>query len=337
MMQTRISAFFKPTTISPDLASTSLVVSACDDSRIGKNQDTFIKKFNREPRVIDKKRSYAQYHLELGQSDFLFHSCKVCGLSYSCGDEKDEKFHKTFHKDYYQGIQFKGWHNERVIPMPGSENSERIILIMDSDSSAKKHKVAEVIKLMTNDLCSTDEWLLHKLCKTYLFISRKRVVGCLVMEPIKKAHRIISNSNSKDSPLNLKTNSFARPASTILQFGNVRFQRKTMNKCSSAVSTTASKNAIDAGAVLCEEEAVSAYCGIRAIWVVPSCRNQRVATRLLDAARNSFLGNSDLIKVSECAFSAPTSDGRSFAVSYSGTESFLVYKDDDMMLEELNV
>lgn len=104
------------------------------------------------------------------------------------------------------------------------------------------------------------------------------------MEPIKKAHRIISNSDSKDSPLNSKTNSFARPASTILQFGNLRFERKPMKKCPSS-STTANKNAIDARAVLCEEEVVSAHCGVRAIWVAPSCRNQGVATRLLDAAR----------------------------------------------------
>lgn len=46
-------------------------------------------------------------------------------------------------------------------------------------------------------------------------------------------------------------------------------------------------------------------------------------------SKKSFLANSDLIKSSECAFSVPTSDGRSFAASYSGTESFLVYKDND--------
>ncbi|KMZ73898.1 hypothetical protein ZOSMA_13G01040 [Zostera marina] len=103
---------------------------------------------------------------------------------------------------------------------------------------------------------------------------------------------------------------------------------------STSLVVSACKNAINAGAVLCEEKAVSAHCGVRAIWVVPSCRNQRVATRLLDAARKSFMANSDSIEASECAISAPTFDGRSFAASYSGTESFLVYKDDDMMLEE---
>ncbi|KAB2034994.1 hypothetical protein ES319_D04G121900v1 [Gossypium barbadense] len=30
-------------------------------------------------RNLNKKRSYAQFHLELGQSDFLLHACSICG------------------------------------------------------------------------------------------------------------------------------------------------------------------------------------------------------------------------------------------------------------------
>lgn len=57
--------------------------------------------------IKNKKRSYAQFHLELGQSDFLLHTCSTCGVKYAPGDEEDEKAHKTFHKDYTRGIQFK--------------------------------------------------------------------------------------------------------------------------------------------------------------------------------------------------------------------------------------
>ena len=55
----------------------------------------------------NKKRSYAQYHLDLGQSDFLLKTCSVCGVMYVTGDEVDEKAHKGFHNDYIRGIQFK--------------------------------------------------------------------------------------------------------------------------------------------------------------------------------------------------------------------------------------
>ena len=57
--------------------------------------------------VLNKKRSYAQFHLELGQSDFLLHTCATCGFKYAAGDEGDETVHKTFHKNYTHGIQFK--------------------------------------------------------------------------------------------------------------------------------------------------------------------------------------------------------------------------------------
>lgn len=58
-------------------------------------------------KVLNKKRSYAQFHLDLGQSDFNFRTCSTCGVKYAPGDEADEKTHKTFHKNYTLGIQFK--------------------------------------------------------------------------------------------------------------------------------------------------------------------------------------------------------------------------------------
>lgn len=58
-------------------------------------------------KILNKKRKYAQFHLELGQSDFLLHTCKICGIKYAKGDEIDEKVHTTFHKNYTHGIPFK--------------------------------------------------------------------------------------------------------------------------------------------------------------------------------------------------------------------------------------
>nr|KJB31149.1 hypothetical protein B456_005G179000 [Gossypium raimondii]KJB31150.1 hypothetical protein B456_005G179000 [Gossypium raimondii] len=58
-------------------------------------------------RNLNKKRSYAQFHLELGQSDFLFHACSICGVKCSPGDEADERNHSIFHKNFSLGVQFK--------------------------------------------------------------------------------------------------------------------------------------------------------------------------------------------------------------------------------------
>lgn len=55
----------------------------------------------------NKKRSYAQVHLEFGQSDFLLRTCSECGIKYAPGDEGDEKAHTAFHRNYTQGLQFR--------------------------------------------------------------------------------------------------------------------------------------------------------------------------------------------------------------------------------------
>ena len=55
----------------------------------------------------NKKRSYVQFHLELDQSNFVLHTCKICVIKYAKGDEADEKIHSTFHKNYSIGIPFK--------------------------------------------------------------------------------------------------------------------------------------------------------------------------------------------------------------------------------------
>ena len=91
-------------TLSSDIDGSQLY-----SSEIEKNDGIAVSSLRSDPvgKLVNKKRSYAQYHLELGQSDFLLHTCSVCGLRYARGDEGDEKVDKTFHKSYHEGIQFK--------------------------------------------------------------------------------------------------------------------------------------------------------------------------------------------------------------------------------------
>ncbi|KAG2683090.1 hypothetical protein I3760_10G016700 [Carya illinoinensis] len=136
-----------------------------------------------------KKISYAQFYLDLGQSDFNLHTCSTCGINYALGERDDEKAHKAFHKDYTHGIPFKGWCNERLVPMPYTEGG-RIILVLDGDPSVYKNKVEEVVKMMEIELGSGCTF--HKSCKVYLFISSRRIAGCLIAEPIKQAFKLPS-------------------------------------------------------------------------------------------------------------------------------------------------
>ncbi|KAA8518462.1 hypothetical protein F0562_015936 [Nyssa sinensis] len=274
-------------------------------------------------KTLNKKRNYAQFHLELGQSDFLLHTCTTCGFKYAAGDEGDEKVHTTFHKNYTHGIQFRGWRKERVIQMP-SLGGGRIILVSGDDPPAQRNKVQEVVKMMEMELGGG--WVFHEHCKVYLYVSSQRIAGCLVTEPVKKAYKVLSNL--VDGRSNTAGKKEARPNSTTIQFGNVSFQREVIRRSPSANGSEVLDGNLD-GAIFCEREAIPAVCGIRAIWVTPSNRRKHIASHLLDAARQSFCMGV-VLKQSQLAFSQPTSAGKALASSYTGTCSFLVYKTSDL-------
>ncbi|EFH69345.1 hypothetical protein ARALYDRAFT_472227 [Arabidopsis lyrata subsp. lyrata] len=215
------------------------------------------------PKNLKKKRNYTQFHLELGQSDFLLRHCAQCGAKYAPGDELDEKNHQSFHKDYMYGIPFKGWQNEN-----------RIIMVSENDSPAHRNKV---VKMMEVEL--GEDWILHQHCKYF---------DVYYVEPIGLSIHI----HSEDLRM----------------------------------SCRASNDRLDYGAIVCEEEAKPAVCGIRAIWASPSNRRKGIATWLLDTTRESFCNNGCMLEKSQLAFSQPSTMGRSFGSNYFGTCSFLVYK-----------
>ncbi|KAK9699209.1 hypothetical protein RND81_08G160100 [Saponaria officinalis] len=270
-------------------------------------------------KTLNKKRSYAQFHLELGQSDFLLHTCKVCGIKYAKGDEIDEKVHTNFHKNFTHGISFKGWRHERVIDLPMLEK-DRVILVSNCDPPAQRKKVQEVVKMMEIEL--GDGWIFHVLCKVYLYVSSQRIAGCMVVEPINTAHKVLSDSIDKESNGVGKKEAVSKPST--LRFGEICFQREVSRKGSFHRNSEALDSNV-LGAIVCAEEATPASCGIRAVWVTPSNRRKRIATHLLDAVRKSF-STDGALEHSQIAFSQPTSTGKALALKYFGTGSFLVYK-----------
>ncbi|XP_019086664.1 PREDICTED: protein CHROMOSOME TRANSMISSION FIDELITY 7-like [Camelina sativa] len=281
-MQAKINSFFKPSSSSSSTIAASVTTSEDADDGLAvweQNRNVIVNTYQRRsaipdrsevlkkgssssscaPKNLKKKRSYTQFYLELGQSDFLLRHCDVCRVKYAPGDESDEKNHQGFHKIFMNGIPFKGWLNEKAFTMP-SFNKSRIVMVSENDSPAHKKKVQEVVKMMEVEL--GEDWILHQHCKVYLFVSSQRVSGCLVAEPIKEAFKIIA---PPDDERQLKKQTSSSP-STSIQFGNVVLQREVLKRC------RASDDRLDNGAIVCEEEAKPAICGVRAIWVSPSNR-----------------------------------------------------------------
>ncbi|XP_057851031.1 protein CHROMOSOME TRANSMISSION FIDELITY 7 isoform X2 [Cryptomeria japonica] len=311
-----------------------------------------------------QKRVSGQYFLELGQPDFFLSTCIVCGLQYSRGDDEDEKVHKSFHRKHLQGVQFKGWHNERIVNL--FDGDDRIILVLNSDPSHHQHK--EVVAIMEKEMGLTKEWLLHRFCKVYLFISSKKIIGCLVSEPINYGYRTVpekSLTNSKEKHCNIVdgtpkeisddfkdestlTTTSASPnvsytknenqkiidnendakrrkhTCTVMQFGNIKFERKTFKNTRATRDSSISEKD-QRGAIVCSEVPEPAVCGVRGIWVSRSERRKGIATKLLDTMRRTFsLGY--VLEPCKCAFSQPTFDGKAFAANYCKTDLFLIYK-----------
>ncbi|XP_051131261.1 protein CHROMOSOME TRANSMISSION FIDELITY 7-like [Andrographis paniculata] len=266
-------------------------------------------------KVLNKKRKYAQLHLEVGQSDFLLHTCSACGFKYAPGDSTDEKVHKTFHKNYTHGIPFKGWRNESVIE---TLEGGRIILVQNGDPPPQHNKVQEVVQMMEMEL--EDGWILNQHCRVYLYISSQRVSGCLVAEPIDKAYKI--PSGALNETCNNVITKAKRRGSATLQFGNVCLQREIIRRNESPENGFNSD-----GVILCKEEAIPALCGIRAIWVTPANRRKHIASTLLDAVKKSFCSGL-ILDDTQVAFSQPASLGKALMSSYTRTGSFLVYTTD---------
>ncbi|XP_020233862.2 protein CHROMOSOME TRANSMISSION FIDELITY 7 [Cajanus cajan] len=316
-MQSKISAFFKSTSASTTLRNDDdwenqqhHIINTYTRTRPNPNAVTSPSKTERTSTLVKNKRSYAQFHLDFGQSDFLLRACPTCGIKFTPGDPHDDKSHNEFHKSFTHGILFRGWSKETLIPLPSVE-SGRIILVAETDPSSHRKKAEEVIRMMEIELGS--EWILHDLCKVYLFVSAQRVVGCLVAEPIKEAFKVVSPSVDSVKKRRVK------PRSTTLQFGNVIFQREVEKKVASVSDSERME-----GAIFCDTKPTAAACGIRAIWVTPSNRRKGIATHLLDAVRKSFCTGLEL-EPSQLAFSQPTSAGKALVTSYTGTGSFLAY------------
>lgn len=320
-MQPKISVFFKRQAPGPDSNSGD----EAHREGSGATEAKRPKSCAGDGKVLNKKRNYAQFHLELGQSNFLLHMCSVCGMMYARGNDDDEKVHKAYHKSYFEGVPFKGWRNETVVARP--EGRDRIILATGENSCAPNRKVQEVIKVVEKELGFGEGRLLHKLCKVYLSIYGQRIVGCLVTEPIRTAHKVIPSSTAENCS-NLPVNKIeSGKINHTLEFGKISFKREVLKRHNH--SDKNKEEYRDPGAIICEEEAVPALCGFRAIWVVPSRRRKRIGSQLMDAARKSF-SEGETLGISQCAFSPPTSSGMALASSYCRTSAFLVYRDEDV-------
>ncbi|KAK4371773.1 hypothetical protein RND71_007157 [Anisodus tanguticus] len=213
-------------------------------------------------KVLNKKRKYAQFYLELGKSDFLLHTCTICGFKYAKGDEK-------FHKNYTHGIPFKVIQQQIWV---GRKKTGRIILVLDDDPPPRRNKV-------------------------YLFISSQRISGCLVAEPINKAYAILSRPEGSRCNVSPEKEPFESLPPT-------------------------------------EENISPAVCLMLLGWLqgddVRSLKLVKFQSNFYCMLVLESFCKDLVLKLSELAYSQPTSAGKAFISSYTSSHSFLVYTTSDL-------
>ncbi|XP_076612555.1 N-acetyltransferase ESCO2 [Chaetodon auriga] len=233
-----------------------------------------------------EKQDDDQLIIDAGQKQFGATTCSSCGMIYSADNPEDNFQHSQFHQRFLDSIRFVGWKKERVV---AEFWDGKILLVMPDDPKYAVKKAEDVRHVADSELGFQQVTLSRpSQAKTYLFISSERlVVGCLVAEPIRQAYRVLEQPDRyKDMTKD-------------------DFMEQHRAWCCSGVPERA-------------------LCGVSRVWVFSLARRQRIATRLLDTVRSSFMYGGHLTK-EEIAFSDPTPDGKLFATKYCNTPTFLVY------------
>ncbi|XP_034277092.1 N-acetyltransferase ESCO2 isoform X1 [Pantherophis guttatus] len=241
-------------------------------------------KINKKTKVLAKGLK-DQMIIDAGQKHIGATICKSCGMVYSVANPEDEAHHVQYHQRFIEGIKYTSWKNEHVV---AEFWDGKIILILQNDPKYIIKKADDIRKLVDNELgfkhvVQTDP----SQTKTYLFVSNeKKIVGCLIAEPVRQAFRVLSEPITVESPTK----------------NSLEHQR----------------------AWCCSTKPEKVYCGISRIWVFSLMRRKHIASRLVDVMRQTFLFGCSL-SINEIAFSDPTPDGKLFAAKYCKVPNFLVY------------
>jgi len=147
----------------------------------------------------------------------------------------------------------------------------------------KIHLIREIIDQSLNFTIGHNWTPLNE--KTYIYVKRKKVIGCAVAESIESANKVLPQSTG---------------------------------------STTTDSTQVQCESCIISKERVQALIGISRIWVHHQFRRQGIASSLCDTIRNHFI-YAVSVKRDQLAVTQPSTEGQLFARKYFGTGEFLVY------------
>ncbi|RZF48906.1 hypothetical protein LSTR_LSTR003286 [Laodelphax striatellus] len=134
-----------------------------------------------------------QLQIDVGQKKLGEKVCPTCSLVYQMGDPDDEIEHEKYHNNYTL-FKFLGWQNERLIRR---YRLDRVILVLPGDQKAWWDRVKGLLEVIDKELGYLPEEL-HPETQFLMYISNKRIVGCLASLPVNKAYKMLMSESDID-------------------------------------------------------------------------------------------------------------------------------------------
>lgn len=197
------------------------------------------------PRKTNKRKHAQQTVLDLGQKRQRV--CAICGVLYVAGNKLDEAKHRSICDAWLHGVKFTKWCHQSVLL-----DLDWLAIVSVGRMTAVLRNVCAAMARDLGGEIDDDE----KCLRAYLAVSKRRVVGCALVEPLREA---------------------SRP-----------------DGCSAFV-----------------------HVGIRKIWVHAEWRRKRIASKLLDTIRDTFIFDHKIPR-DRVACTRPTRLGRAFFATYLG-------------------
>ncbi|XP_034825943.1 N-acetyltransferase eco-like isoform X1 [Maniola hyperantus] len=128
-----------------------------------------------------------QYIIDAGQKKIGATQCTACGVIYQIGDPQDEHDHLVHH-DAIDVLRFNGWKEECIVD---KTETGRCIKIRGGESGWKR--VESVLARVVHPQLGYAPDLPRKqhTYTAYLFIEKRQIVGCLIMEPKSRAYKLL--------------------------------------------------------------------------------------------------------------------------------------------------
>ncbi|CAG4938902.1 unnamed protein product [Colias eurytheme] len=146
---------------------------------------------NKDSTDKNKKKSILkngsdQYVIDAGQKKFGATQCNECGVIYQIGDPQDEHDH-LIHHNATDVLKFNGWKDEYIVE---KTPTGRIIRVRGGDTGWKR--VESVLSRVVHPQLgyTTLAGDVHAYT-AYLYIEKKQIVGCLIVEPKSKAYKLL--------------------------------------------------------------------------------------------------------------------------------------------------